>query len=97
MRGEGLIRKPSPYVGPTTKSWHKSENHNFNVDSLDVQNAFDVLGKAIGSKRGNEGSVELLKECSNIPPMSEALATSEKSEEGSPELPEKSGDEGQTA
>ena len=31
MRGEGLIRKPSPCVGPTTKSWHKSENHNFKI------------------------------------------------------------------
>ena len=75
----------------------KRELEYLNSDSIDVQNAFDVLGKAIGSKRGKEGSVELLKECGSLPPVSEAPVTLEGAEEGSPELPEKSGDEGQTA
>ena len=81
--GIGVLR---PFPGP-----RKNKDQKFR------RGVPNPRGKTIGSKRGNEGSVELLKECSNIPPMSEALATSEKSEEGSPELPEKSGDEGQTA
>ena len=96
--GSGRDRGLTPFPRTSEEQGSKIQKRGAeSTDSLDVQNAFDVLGKAIGSKRGNEGSVELLKECSNIPPMSEALATSEKSEEGSPELPEKSGDEGQTA
>ena len=96
--GSGRDRGLTPFPRTSEEQGSKIQKRGAeSTDSLDVQNAFDVLGKAIGSKRGNEGSIELLKECSNIPPMSEALATSEKSEEGSPELPEKSGDEGQTA
>ena len=31
MRGEEPLEKAPSCVGPTTKSWHKSENHNFKI------------------------------------------------------------------
>ncbi|MCQ2085124.1 MAG: site-specific integrase [archaeon] len=90
MNRNGIDTKTAQKILGHTDSRTTSKYY-LNSDSLDVQNAFNVLGKAIGSKRGKEGSVELLKECSSLSPMSEAPATPEKTGEDSPELPEKSG------
>ncbi|NCA74434.1 MAG: hypothetical protein EOM93_06300 [Gammaproteobacteria bacterium] len=96
MNRNGIDTKTAQKILGHTDSRTTSKYY-LNSDSLDVQNAFDVLGKAIGSKRGTEESVELLKECNSLLPVSEAPAVAEKAERESPELPKKSGDEGQTA
>lgn len=96
MNRNGIDTKTAQKILGHTDSRTTSKYY-LNSDSLDVQNAFDVLGKAIGSKRGTEGSVELLKECSSLPPGSDVPAVTEKVDRESPELPEKSEDEGQTA
>jgi integrase len=96
MNRNGIDTKTAQKILGHTDSRTTSKYY-LNSDSLDVQNAFDILGKAIGSKRGTEESVELLKECNSLLPVSEAPAVAEKPEGESPELSEKSRDEGQTA